>query len=1010
MAQRSTPERPARTDTARAKRAAFIAAGVIVAAIGLVVVLDLDGDAPEPGSDTGADMIIDLVPEPLAKDDVRTGGIDPAAGGTMPELEAGGWIQIVDKETGRLAQQYRFARLDPTPEGMGANWVSMDQPRAELYLADNRVIRLSGDSALVHLPHRVLESGSLTGHVLIEVFEPPPGRLLDLDRDKPMLVVHAPEAAFDNVMGEVTCPERFRVETPSLEFLGSGLSLLINDQVDPVRTTMEVEQLEFVRFAQGAIGTAPRDRTDAPQQDDARRTAAAPGSPAAAPGPPAAGARPSPTDDTPQQSPVQYYQLTVRDHVEIREGIGMRVVTGDTLTYLFSTESKGFAGPSSAAPPPPPTRSAKLTGRLASTLFGQLGADPVIGQVPSSWGLGTRSIAPPISDTDIYVTCTGGLSLVPVDDPALIERLESPRDSWMTLTGAPVVLVDRSQDARAECDRLVFHGLRQKIMLVGSETWPLSITTPQMDAAGETFWIRQGTGGFTGPGWLTASRTADGGEASESPQRVTWSDGVDLDFDETSTASAGALGNLRQAVFRGDVEARSEDSAIACHDRLVLDLDTDAHGVTSPTLLTASGNVRANDPDQTMWSDLLVASFVRRETNADDAGADAEIDVVTAEGNVQVLMADGARAFADRLIADARRETVELTGTDVALANTQWLVDRGTSITLDKETGTARWNGPGTARMFDQVLAIGIDGRFDRDAITFDPNARATWTESMSYHDTAGSGEGAIELTGSVRMISEPDRLQRTSFGADNVTIELAGGPAEPVEAGPDDRRAIGRVIGRGNATLEQRRWVTVARSDRPRIVYISADRLEFDRQSGLALVPGPGTLLIRDLRPPSDDEADNADGFAARGTTSFKWTTRLKMTRRSETLYDIQMVDGVEMRHLDLSEQVTTLTCRRIDATVDRGADARTTDGPTDLRHVRAEGEVFLRTPTRDVDCDLFDYAVAAGLAELGAYPGRLVTIHTRGTPQPVTLRGAVWNLVTDEITAQRGSAGGTR
>ncbi|MCH7798580.1 MAG: hypothetical protein IID28_09075, partial [Planctomycetes bacterium] len=341
MAQRSTPERPARTDTARGKRAAFIAAGVIVAAIGLVVVLDLDGDAPEPGSDTGADMIIDLVPEPLAKDDVRTGGIDPAAGGTMPELEAGGWIQIVDKETGRLAQQYRFARLDPTPEGMGANWVSMDQPRAELYLADNRVIRLSGDSALVHLPHRVLESGSLTGHVLIEVFEPPPGQLLDLERDTPILVVHAPVAAFDNVMGEVTCPERFRVESPSMEFLGTGLSLLINDQSDPVRTSMEVRQLEFARFAQGAIGTAPRAHSDTPRQPDAGRSAGERDSSAAAePGSPAAEAQPAPAGDPQQPSPVQYYQLTLRDHVEIREGIGMRVVTGDTLTYVFSNESE----------------------------------------------------------------------------------------------------------------------------------------------------------------------------------------------------------------------------------------------------------------------------------------------------------------------------------------------------------------------------------------------------------------------------------------------------------------------------------------------------------------------------------------------------------------------------------------------------------------------------------------------------------------------------------------------
>ena len=961
------PLRPVSTDIARARRAAFIAAGVIVAAIGLVIVLDFNGDDPQSGLDAGVDLIIDLLPEPLDSDDVRTGGIDPAADGTMPDLDAGGWIQIVDKDTGKLAQQYRFARLDPTPEGMAANWVRMDSPRAELYLSDGRVIRLSGDSALVHLPHRILESGSLTGHVLIEVFEPPPGQLLDLERDTPILVVHAPVAAFDNVMGEVTCPERFRVESPSMEFLGTGLSLLINDQSDPVRTSMEVRQLEFARFAQSAIGTAPRDDSDTPRQPDAGRSAGErDSSDAAEPGSPAAEAQPAPAGDPQQPSPVQYYQLTLRDHVEIREGIGMRVVTGDTLTYVFSNESEGFGGP--AVPSPP--RSATLTGPLASALFGQVGAGPAIRRARSSSDLGTRSIAPPISDTDIYVTCTGGLSLVPVDDPTLIERLESPRDSWMTLTGTPVELVDRSQNARAECDRLVFHGIRQEILLVGSERYPLSINTPQMVAAGETFWIRRGAGGFTGPGRLTAIRTADAGEAPLTPQRVTWSKGVDLDFDETSTVSAGALGDLREAVFRGDVEARG---------------------------------------DQTMWSDQLMVRFLRGVGDAPGDGT--EIDGITADGDVQVLLADGARVFADRLVGDARRETVVLTGTDVAIANTQWLIERGTSITLVKETGTAHWNGPGAARMFDQMLDVGIDGRFDRRAITLEPDARATWTGSMSYDDTAGSGAGAIELAGDVQMISEPDRLQSTTFRADHVTIELAKTEAssDPGEPGTDDRRAIGRVIGRGDARLEQRRWDRDDRADQPRIFFVSGGRLEFDQQTGEALVPGPGTLLIRDLRPSGENDADDSGNFAARGTTSFTWTTRLRMTRQSETLYDIEMVDDIEMRHLDLDGQATTLTCRRIDATFDR-AGTTAADGPTDLKHVRAEGTVFLRTPTRDVDCDFFDYDVAAGLATLGADPGHLVTIHTRGAAQPVTLRGAIWNLVTDEITAHAGAAGGPR
>ncbi len=314
------------------RRIALIAAGVVVVGVGLLIALNPDKNAGEANLDDA--LIIDLLPEPLASDEVRHSGTNPALDGTMPELEAGGWIQIVDKDTGRLAQQYRFRRLDPNPQGMPANWVRMDQPRTEMYLSGGRVLRLSGDSALVHLPHRVLESGTLTGHVLIEVFQPPPGLLLNDLRDKPILVMHTPEAAFDNVMGEVRCRDRFRIESPSMEFLGSGLSLLINDQTDPVRTTLEIQHLEYARLAQGAIEPG--------LSDDSPRPAAtsSPGAPGL-PGAPAAGGRVQPT--APDAS-ILYYKLTLSENVKIQEGIGTRVVTGDLLTVLFSTASEGFDG------------------------------------------------------------------------------------------------------------------------------------------------------------------------------------------------------------------------------------------------------------------------------------------------------------------------------------------------------------------------------------------------------------------------------------------------------------------------------------------------------------------------------------------------------------------------------------------------------------------------------------------------------------------------------------------
>ena len=988
MAKPMARPKPVRPGNAAGKRAALIAAAVIIAGLGVVVILNRD-KADQTGATVSQEPIIDLVPEPLARDEIRAAGSDPTAEGAMPDLEAGGWIQIVDRDTGKLAQQYRFTRLDPTPEGLPANWVRMDHPRAELYLADNRVVRLSGDSAVVHLPHRVLESGSLAGNVLIEVFEPPPGRLLDDSRDAPVLVIHAPEAAFDNVMGEVSCPDRFRVESPSMELLGSGLSLLINDQAKIVRASMEIAHLEFARFAQR------------------------PARPQAPTGQPAGEAQtsPAPTKDTQDTAAAQYYQLTLRDNVRIQEGIGIRVATGDSLVVLFTSQSEGFT----AVPPPASPPTAALPVWLTRVVFGLLGA----GQQPLASRFSDRSIAPPITETDIYVTCTGGLSLVPIDDPVTIARLSSPRDSWMRLTGDPVVLVDRGQDARAVCDHLVFHGLQQMIRLVGSDTHPLTITTPRMDAAGETFWVRQAAAGFEGPGWLAIGPR----EQSDAPQvRLTWSDGLDLDFLKASSASAGALGTLRRAAFRGDVVAETQDTTLTCNEHLVLDLETDASGTTTPTLLAVSGNVRASDPEQTMWADDMRATFLKPDDRsphtspADTAaplpfttiGSGSRVDEVTATGNVQVLLANGARVFADRLHGNAADETVALTGRDVAIALKQWLIDGGHRITLDKAPGVAMWDGPGVARMFDDDLPVGADERINRRTLQLVHQTRATWTGSMRYSDSAADGNGAIDLNGGVEMVWIPDPLQVTTFGADDVTIELASTEGT---AGQDDtggRREIGKVIGRGNARLEQRRWLTDAHTDEPRIFFVSGERMEYDERTGEAIVPGPGRLLTRDLRPAAEGE-QAGDAFGGRGTTSFRWTTRLQMTRRSETLFDIVMVDGIEMRHLDLAGQAMTLTCNRIDATVDRrGGDE--IDGPADLQHVRAAGEVFLRTPTRDIDCDLFDYDVRTGMARIEANPGQFVTIFTRGAPQPITLRAARWNLVTDVITVSAGTGGGRR
>ena len=959
-----------------ARRLSLIAAGVLIAGVGLVVLLNREPPPAGPGDDD--EDVIELIPEPLAVDDIGGRLFDPRTDTRMPVLAEGGSIQSTDEE-GNLAQQYRFDRLDPNPPGMPANWVQMDRPRAEIYLADGRVLSLAGDSALAHVPHRILESGTLTGNVTIRLYEPPPGRVLDTARDRPQLEVHADEATFDNVIGEVRVADRFLIEAPTLEFAGSNLMILVNDQADRPELTVEVEKVESMRLVRAATAFGPAPTTQPPEADtdaDART-------------PPDAGGRPP-----------LFYRLTLHDDLHVQAGPAStgQTITGDTLAIVFSSQSRGGSGER-----PSSNNEAAENGRVTHS------------EHPEAPG----RLAPPPGDNDVYVTCSGRLTIVPIADGS---QGASPRDTVLTITGSPVQLVDAAHDARATCNRMLYHALDEKVELKGSPAHPVLIAAPQLAAGGDGFWIRRGAGGFTGAGWLESydrEAPADDDtfdELTDQKFRLTWRDGADLEFDEP-TGSESGLGPLRRAAFHGDVLARGEAGLVTCED-LEVDLDVTDDGRSVPTLITASGNVRAADPDQTVWADHVVVTL-------DEGDSGTDIETVTAKGNVQVRMARGTRAFADTLLGDASGETVELTGDAVAIAHEQWLVDGGTRLVLSRRTDTARWFGPGRARAFEDEVILDADARLPRPAVDGEPDLYIDWSESMLFDNAFNDGAGAIDLVGDVKMISTRDPLQRDSLEAGTVTIRLARqtktGISPVSKNGTDPRfseRILDTVTARDNVRLESRSWKNSDLSDQPSVFYVAGPRLNYNDRTGEALVQGAGQLLIRDLRADATDHAV----MSGKGTTDFRWREKLHMTRAAGTTYDIDMLDGVEMRHLDPDGSASTLVCDALTIGIDRPESRPSTtrsratesfpgaSGRAELQRIHARGGVFLRTPQRDVECGSLSYDVLSGLAELTARPGGTATIYTRGNPVPTRVQRAVWDMKRDTLKALRGSGGGTR
>ena len=167
-------------------------------------------------------------------------------------------MQVAD-ETGRLAQQYSATRLEPLP----GNQLAMREPRALIYQKDGRVLTLAARKGVAFVPRRALESGTLENDVEVRLFKRhSDGSAIDVDRDRPAVVVTADQAQFDGVTGEVRCERAVRVATEAGSFAGEGLSLVLDGESDGVERLVidrAIEPIRIDRMARSRAANAPSD-------------------------------------------------------------------------------------------------------------------------------------------------------------------------------------------------------------------------------------------------------------------------------------------------------------------------------------------------------------------------------------------------------------------------------------------------------------------------------------------------------------------------------------------------------------------------------------------------------------------------------------------------------------------------------------------------------------------------------------------------------------------------------
>jgi len=1026
------------------------------------------------------------------------------AGGTLSEQTAinltnGAWVQVAD-ETGRLAQQYSAARVEPVAAGR----LRMTEPRARVFLHDGRVMTMSSKSGLVAVPKRALESGALEGEVEIRLFKPDGGRAVDVLRDEPSLVVTAEQAQFDAISGEVRCEKAVRIETDAGSFAGQGLTLVLDADGEGVERLLVDRALEPIRIDRAARAVAGKRR----ERRNAEVAAAAPAD-AAAPAPaPAPGV-------APPAAPVRFYRLVLDGGVEIvriRNGISS-TIRGEELVAVFSLESQGFDELAFVPAAGGTIRTAQTT-----MSFSRFAAPPALAVGALAFASPQQAVDVSASDS-VTVNFGGSLEMVPVSRDA--DRLASKDDIRFDVIGSRVELLDGRSLSRIQCARLRYSVRDERVEAEGRTGLPLTVASRRMALEGMRFWasFADGVGRIEGPGrmafargaardvaWLEvaplvapdaaamlvsadpaavalvarrqeAGRAPDPGavrfNATEQELEINWKGGVDLRF-----AGDGDGAKISGARFEGGVDvlgrqfelaSKSLDVAFSPKDserieaiiadggtrvrqlggdgamnaeRLELFLAANRKGDSIPSKLVARTAVEARDAKQTIWTEDLVVTFAEKRPDDSAKPADAaqvagapelgevDVDSVEAKGGVQVLLGggrgDGARVFAQELSGNARERRLRLTGDDVAIVRSNVIADNMRDLRFDDAARSARSEGPGRFRAFRKPIAAG-EGRIERPNPDVRASLEASWNGALDFREVAPE-KSVLDLRGDVKLRSRPSESAADAVDAASVVLDLGlAGGEKPKDAGDlaGAARSVDHFLARGNARLESRQWRNEQREGDPRVFRLTGEHIEYDLRTREGLVVGNGALLVH--APAEGDAAGKAApargatpiALGAEGTTRFNWKQRMALEHVVDDRFTVRMDDGVEILHAGLREKdEMTMRCDSVEALVKRPDESKSTGaesgvdlgGSAELLGVKGSGNVFIRTPTQDLECGEFDYSVSSGLATLKAAPGRAVTVMFANKPTPLQAQEIEWDLRAGRLEIRKPLVSGGR
>ncbi|MCI0363584.1 MAG: hypothetical protein L0219_06845 [Phycisphaerales bacterium] len=1054
--------------TRRLKLLMLMSAGMLCGALLLLVVLNIDTPGPAPNPEPDSPPITELIePGSLTPEDLASGDTDI----TRPAMLAAQRGNIQAMQNDRL-WEYRFEALDPLPNG----WSKMRSPSIQAHLADGRILTMKSDSALILMPAKTPESGAMTGNVIIRLYHLEPATAFDPQNQLPAIEVQTQEASFDNFQGEVRCDGRVDIQTASAHVPGSGLRLQINE-IEHRPEWLSMAKAGPIRLSNvgSTLNPKPSSTSPQPQTSTDRNPSTRPDRNKHKE------KKPKLDVSTPPSSGPDFYLLSLRDNVRVRQGDARTgwTAAGDELNLTFCLQGESLS--ESLALREHAHRADHVFLPVNRRALPETIAVLAIAaqQTEASSGLYQRAA------DEITITCDGGLTMTPL--PASLPKPSSEDDALLELIGAPVRVHSAAESAVITAATLQYHTKPQLLKLRGAPADPMTIESPELRAAGQNFAFDRlkNIATFDGVGWMILQSAGDASGSPAPPQddtnvRLDWQDRAELTFappaatqvdeDKTHHASLERAQFAGQARIRGpdfdlradELDARflpnqaddvasvnktkieslhaagsvqalnpADNFSLACND-LNVDFDPGApDGRPVPLKMNATGDVLAVDADQQrMWADRLLVVFepaAQRPAAFDDDTASASNQhnarpkTIEAHDDVQIILADGARVFADRLHADPATEMVTLTGENIMVVSDRLVMHHGDLLKVHGADRHGEWPGPGEYLSYASPILPASQDRLPRPALSkidaaLNPvHLRAGWSDAMIYDGAFNEGAGAVTLLGNVQAESTPKPLELNTLSAESLRLEFVSvDRADAIDnpkaidnaaAGAGHSRQLKHMIAENQARLESRTWLDPDKSDKPRVFYVSGPSIKYDAQTLEALVLGEGELLVRDDRIPPENAPPENSSFSAKGTTLIRWRESLQMTRLNASTYQITVTDEVQVRHQALDESISKLTAPQLRATVERRSapanDAFDLGGSMQLKRLQGSGGIYIDTPTRDIDCDQFEYDYASGLANLSALPGRNVAILTKGDPEMFRASSAIWDLVNNRITA---------